>query len=435
MKIVYVGLRNIMGIKELEFAPGDITVIDGKNAKGKTSVLKGIQAGIGGGHDATLLTEGEKQGEVVLVFDDGMRLEKEIKRGKSRVTLKDSDGKAIPRAASFLKEIVDELGANPIKILTASSKERVKLLLDSIDMKTPFKEIEKATGVKIDKQDARHPMEIIDEYRASFYGDRTDSNRYIKEKETLVTQMREGLPFKAADTDYDTEIKAMAEEGETLEGEILEVERVSREFIENIKEELAQKKQAAVIKAEKDYSRGLEEARESAQKDITVVQNKHNPRLKELHTEITRMKTNQEETVRVAGSIKYVKDGEKEIRKIQGEIEGFTNVIENLDAIKAKLLENIPINGMSIREGEIYLDGVPFDNVNKAARIRFALTIAGMRQAELPVVCVDNLEALDKESFEIFQDQASKTNMQFFVTRVSNSKELTVSTDDEFRLE
>lgn len=431
MKIVYVGLRNIMGIKELEFSPGKITIVDGKNAKGKTSVLKGIQAGIGGGHDATLLTEGQQKGEVVIVFDDGMRLEKEIKRGKSKLTLKDVEGKPIPRAASYLKEIVDDLGVNPIQILTASPKDRVKLLLDSIKMETPFEEIEHITGTTLDRTDTRHPMQIIDEQRASFYEERTDNNRFMKDKEVMISQMREGLPFKAEDRDFDGDLKQAANQLTTLEEEFKKEITALDEWKNNHLESFRSQKEQDMTDLHAKFDRECQDVVREYGKEVQKLNDSLHPKINELSTQIGELRSNKEEATRVAGSIKYVKDGNQEILSIIDEIETMTAVINELDSLKGRLLQNLPIDGMEIREGEIYLDGVPFDGVNKAKKVHFALSIAGMRDAELPIVCVDNLEALDEESFAIFQEQAAKTDMQFFVTRVSENPKLTINTDEE----
>src|SRR4051794_15212105 len=71
MKIQHVKISNILGIKDLEFDPSTgFNEIVGKNGEGKTSVIESIKEAIKGGHDATLLRNGEEKGEIVLVLDD-----------------------------------------------------------------------------------------------------------------------------------------------------------------------------------------------------------------------------------------------------------------------------------------------------------------------------------------------------------------------------
>ena len=50
------------------------------------------------------------------------------------------------------------------------------------------------------------------------------------------------------------------------------------------------------------------------------------------------------------------------------------------------MLAEFPIKGLEIKDGDIYLDGVVFDNVNESRRIAFALELAAIRQSDLPLV-------------------------------------------------
>ena len=141
MNLIKFQIRNILGIDNLEYEPGKITTISGQNASGKTSVLEAIKGALGGGHDGTLLKNGKEEGEVVLIFDNGETLRKKINRDKSSVVFEDQEGKKMKLGASYVKEIVDSVGINPIQILTADSKARIKLLLDSVPMDLPADEI------------------------------------------------------------------------------------------------------------------------------------------------------------------------------------------------------------------------------------------------------------------------------------------------------
>ena len=111
---------------------------------------------------------------------------------------------------------------------------------------------------------------------------------------------------------------------------------------------------------------------------------------------------------------------------MRADSENLTKKLKGLEDIKVALLKNLPVKGLEIKKGEIFLDGVAFDSVNKAKRVLFALTIAGLRGGQLPIVCIDDIEMLDSESMEIFYKEALKTEMQFFVTKVSDDKNLTI---------
>ena len=57
----------------------------------------------------------------------------------------------------------------------------------------------------------------------------------------------------------------------------------------------------------------------------------------------------------------------------------------------------------------------PFDKVNTAQQIRFAIELGTLQLGELKAVVVDNLEALDPEHRKLFLEEASKTGVQFFL--------------------
>ena len=85
MRVAHVRISNILGIEEIEFAPGGFTEVSGGNGAGKTSVLEAIRAALRGGNDATLLRNGADRGEIVggeaaghHGVDDGVRHDREL---------------------------------------------------------------------------------------------------------------------------------------------------------------------------------------------------------------------------------------------------------------------------------------------------------------------------------------------------------------------
>jgi hypothetical protein len=429
MKIAYIGFKNIMGIESLEFAPGKINIVEGKNGQGKTSVLKAIQGALGGGHDAKLLRNGEDKAEVVIVFDDGHKLHKEIKPGKSDVTLTDSSGKKVTRAASFLKSAIDAIGVNPVQILTASPKDRVSLLLDSVPMETPFEEIEKITGLNLFRDDARHPMQVLNENYKHFFDDRTETNRLLNEKKITVSKMRGALPFREEATGWGEILGKLNHDKEALADDLSDGLEANEVILENAIQVLKDKRDAGIEKLRADCEEGISRIREETAKADQEVRDLNTPQITALAEKIGEAKTGLENSGKIEATKAFVKEGEVEIADLEKDSAEMTEVIEGLKAIKADLLTNLPVDGLEIKDNEIYLDGVAFDSVNKAKRVQFALTIAGLRKAELPIVCVDDLETLDADSFAIFQEEAAKTEMQFFVTRVADDKLLTINTE------
>jgi len=418
MKINYIGVKNILGITSYEYAPGKINLIEGGNGQGKTSFIRALQGVVGGGHDGTLLRNGEEKGEIVLIFDNGMKLTKEVGAEKSKVTLTDSKGKPVHKAASFLKDIVDGVGINPVQLLTASPKERIKLLLDTIPMDTPIEEIKKATGSTVDATDPRHPLKIIEDLRKDYYNDRADGNRALKEKETMVGKMRETVPFKMEEGNFKQVLNTLISEKEEVEFNLKEALEGADEATKN-----------AIEIVRKQSEEAIETLRQNAEKTKQKMRDNAAPQLEELAGKVALANDNVLNEDRILKSKEYIEEGENEIEELKTSAEELSKSIDSLDDIKAVLMDNLPIDGLEVKDGDIYLDEIPFDTVNHSKRIRFALTVAGLRDSTLQLVCVDGLEALDEDSFEIFHKEAEKTEMQFFVTRVTEDQELKINAE------
>ncbi len=424
--VSYIGIKNIMGITELEIEPGKITQINGKNGQGKTSVLKALRSAIGGGHDATLLKNGEDEGEVVVVFESGERIEKKIGRDKSDMTFKDSNGERVPRGASLLKDITDMIGINPVRLLDANNKDRTRYLLDAIEIKTPFKEIEAVTGQKMNHEDIRHAMQVIDGEIERFYEYRATINRYGKAKKVLVEDMKASNPFITDKTDWSIEQERLEAE---LRAELLvrDTLLVSIEAKRQKDIEAVTLSMHAEIEAMRERCNGIIEKHNSGSAEkVTQTNTASEPGISSLTGLISEAKTKSDASIKSQVGIEYVAKGENDLKIMRADSENLTKKLKGLEDIKVALLKNLPVKGLEIKKGEIFLDGVAFDSVNKAKRVLFALTIAGLRGGQLPIVCIDDIEMLDSESMEIFYKEALKTEMQFFVTKVSDDKNLTI---------
>ena len=415
MKISKIQISNILGIERLEYSPsGKITEISGQNASGKTSVLQAIKGALGGGHDATLLRKGSSEGTVVLEFDNGETLIKKMNRDKSSVVLEDPEGKKMKMGPTYLKEIVDSVGLNPIQILTADPKTRIKLLLDSVPMELPVDEIKFITGLDVSGDD-RHPLKVIESKRKDIFEERADLNAEVNKQNTMISEMRKTIPFRPDGADWGSMVgrlrTALEKKNETSQAQIA----------------VQAKKYSDDVLAAKDaFHDRMEALRAEDAKVLEDIAITKAPEIEELKTKITEADQNAKNQAAIKGAEDFVEKHEKEKVVNEQSANAFTEQLKSLDYLKAELLLKLPIEGLEVKDGDIYIKGVPFDTLNEAARIRFCLMIAGLRKTKLPLVCVDGLEALDETVFQLFKEQAEKTDMQFFVTRVSEDENLTL---------
>jgi chromosome segregation ATPase len=426
MKIAKIQISNILGIERLECEPGKITTISGQNGSGKTSFLEAIKGVVGGGHDARLIRNGTDEGQIVLVFDSGETLTKKMNQKKSSVTFEDAEGKKMKLGATYLKDIIDPVGINPIQILTADPKSRVKMLLDSVPMELPADEIKFITGMEAES-DGRHPLKVIEDQRKMIFDDRAMVNADVEKMETMVSEMRKSIPFKPDGTDWDAQVVALrAGFSEANEKKSKALSEIDEKF-QSDKDKAKQEAQKKIDKLKDELDSQLDAIQVASFEKTKASITEFSPELESLTVKIAEAEVNAKNQASVKGAQDFVDKNLEEIEVQSAGSRAFTEQLTALDSLKAELLQNLPVKDLEVVDGDIFIGGVPFDTLNEAARIRFALMIAGLRKTKLPLVCVDGLEALDEGVFAVFKEEAEKTDMQFFVTRVSEQPELTLA--------
>lgn len=101
-------------------------------------------------------------------------------------------------------------------------------------------------------------------------------------------------------------------------------------------------------------------------------------------------------------------------------------MIEALDRMRESRTSSLPVQGLSIQDGEILLDGIPFPRLNRAKQIALAVEVAKLRTGETPLVCLDGLENLDQERFKLLTEALAEADLQAIITTVSEDTDLTV---------
>ena len=190
MKVKAIKIKNILGVESLEIAPGKITVIEGKNETGKTSVLEAIKAALKGGHDATLLRNGAEVGEVVLVMDDGVEIRKPVTKDKSDVSYLDPKFGRSSKPQTTIDKLIDALAVNPVEFLMAPESKRAAYLLEAMPLVIKKEQLAGITDFVPDG----HAFDVLEKLNKKFYDERTGVNRVLREKKAGIENLKKTLP-------------------------------------------------------------------------------------------------------------------------------------------------------------------------------------------------------------------------------------------------
>lgn len=417
MKINKVRINSILGIDELEFDAGKFNIISGQNGQGKTSVLEAIKAALSGGNDATLLRKGSEKGEVVLVLDNGDEIQKRVTEKSSPLSIT-QDGKKVSKPAETLKALTDMLSVNPIDFLRAPKKDRVRVLLEAMPITVDYDRLSELSGIQVTS--AADGLAVIEYVRKQVYDDRTGTNRAVKEKEATINQLQAAMPDvpeMAGDEDalqaqLETARSAKDAELERIGAKLATIQANSRTEIDRIKAEAQ-----AAIAAEMEKLSSIE-AKAAQQRERTLQQ--FQDTALPINNALTAIRTNRSAVAKRQQAESTITQLSHELEALKHDAERQNQAINDIDAYKLELLNALPIPGVEIKDGEIYRNGVIFDRLNTAQQVDIAIEVAKLRAGPLGVVCVDGVELLDSGAFEEFRKRALESELQLFVSKVSD---------------
>jgi len=439
MRVQQIRIRNILGIDELDITPGAVTKISGKNGTGKTSILEALKSMVDGGHDASLIRKGAESGEVVIVLDDGSEFRRSVTEKGAYLTGRDADGKPIKKARAVIEQMLDALSANPVAFLSAPPAKRAAWLLEVMPIQVSDEDLTAAAGRRV-AGDGLNGLEAIERTRKMLYEERTAVNRAEKEKRATAEQLQRSLPAETpadlagSSVDAHDRLRAIDAEIATAKHEAREAaeEEIGaengraavavdalREQIRTLQAQIADRERArdAQIQKIKDLARNILEqtlAEKTAERSAVAA-------------EVARLDQLAEEHARAENTRAIIDQMTAEADQRKREAEELSAGLERIQALRNRLLEHLPIKGLEVRDGEIFMDGIQFDRLNTAKKVQIALKVAKLRAGECPLVLVDNLECLDSQTFAAFEAAAKKLDMQFVITRVSDDV-LTVQT-------
>jgi len=445
MNVSKIKISNILGLENLEIEPGSVTEISGANGTGKTSILEAVKAALGGGHDASLLRAGADKGEIVLVLDDGVEINRTVTHDKSNTTVKHPSFGKISKPGEYLKNLTDALSVNPVEFLTAKPKDRVDALLDAIPMKIDAGMIGFVPADILDFSQVNfdnHAMVTMETLRRAMYDARTGVNRSQKDKQATARQLSETVPpappagdwqstLSAAEAEYkalrnsataalnnvmnDAQESITSAEADYVHGEKEIAERCAAE-LERIR--TAQSAEIKVLWSKREDA--IHAAQSLEAQNRTKLEDDYRPKEAELKERIGHARAMVEQETRTEETLKLARQMENEARKLSEEADKLTDGLTKLEELKSSLLSTLPIVGLEVKDGDIYVDGVAFDRVNEAVRVQLAIEVAKLRAGKLGLIAVDGLERLDIKSYQEFVKTAQDSKLQFIVTKVSN---------------
>ena len=463
MKVSKIRFKNVLGLEEFEMDPGSVTVLSGRNGTGKTSAIRGLQNLIEGGSLAEIKNVDagpDEKAEIALTFEDdelGLVLaHKNESRLDVRKQVEDSAAfEKQPKPAEFLKSLFDGKLNNPMQFLTCRDKYRVQLILEAIDLEYDAAELWGELGLEPEDFEpvplGLHPLIEIKMHREHIFKTRTGINSDEKQKRAHCDQTRRSVPAEIPTVEglieKEKELADLREDKAARSEKINsnhhaamqaitaahdEFKRVKQSELENYRleleaelerrlnakrEEIADEvmkhheaSEDAVVKADDERQLGVEDMEELTEQII------------ELQDTVSTMREQEKDAVRIRTLHEQADKSEREADDLEKRSKRLTEALRTLDNYRAAMCSNLPVPGLDITDNVVTVNGIKWDQLNTAQRIRIATKIACLRleKQRFKVVFVDGAEALDSDSFAAMVEELKAADAQAFIGRVED---------------
>lgn len=448
MKATKVKIENVLGIQEIEFRPGErLTVISGANRTGKSSVLKALGAILEAGEDATLLRQGAAKGEAVLLVDEGFLLKRSwTEKGVYRAVVHEREGKVPGGALSWIEDVLDPVTANPMAWLSAPPREQARRLLEAIPLRLTVEELAEATGKaapELERYAAMHGLAAIDALIKAVKEERRVLNVAADEKRATIKTVDATIPKAPAGWDswqqaLDAAIHAQLAVQRRWQAAGAELEKdwkADKGFLkaafDRREAEARRVRDAAIAEAHRAYGEAVAAARaehdgavakrdEEYRAEAAAQDAEAGPDREKAAGEVERAKAEVEATIKAQQAAEFVRGLKVAAEREEEESRRLTAAVGRLQTLQDHLLERNPLKTVSVRGEDIFVEGIPLEHVNTAERVKLALELARLRAGRFGLTRVDDMEFLDRDTFEEFERQAEAApDLQFIVVRLA----------------
>jgi chromosome segregation ATPase len=404
MKILQLTAENVKKLRVVDITPdSDVVQITGKNGSGKTSVLDSIWWALGGTKEiqAMPIRKGQESARIKLDLGEIVVTRKFTEKG-STLTVENAEGARFPSPQKMLDDLIGELSFDP-------------LAFAKMEANSQYKELKRIAKIEID-------LDELDAQNKLDYDTRTLRNREAKEYRTRA----EGFEFKFEALEKPIDVNALVTElsnaaqhnadidtrAQRREDAAAQIQSTQAEIV------LLEAKVAAMKKQVAEWQEKLDKAKPLPAKLV----------VDDLRAKITDAQAkNAEFALRAERDklIEQAKTAEDASEALTAKMGERTKAKE--DAIAAA---KMPIDGLTLSDGGVLLNGIPFDQSSGAEQLRTSVAIAMAANPKLKVIRIKDGSLLDEDGLAIIEGMAKGNGYQVWIERVDSSGKIGIVMED-----
>jgi hypothetical protein len=330
-----------------------------------------------------------------------------------------------------------------MSFLALDDDKRLAAILEAIDLRVTVQDLgfvptRLLTSTSLDQ----HALVVLSDLDKAMREERTGQGRILKEKEATVKQLTETLPEAPAEGNWDEELARVSADFKSLQAgtkqRILGVEADCHTASDSLRDLAQAKKDAVREQLEQAVQRLQKIARlqqdeidgerfkaaasadETRKAALAAISTESEPKYRALTEQIAKAKAMAETHAAAEKTRQFIADQRAGADKAKASVDLLTMGIEKLDALKNRLAADVPIKGLEIRDGELYVAGVLWRQVNDARKLEVAIDHSILKAGAAKFLVADNLERLDSNNKSRFFQILKSKGMQVIGAMVSD---------------
>ena len=413
VKITSFEAENVKRIKVVQFSPSEdgLTIIGGKNANGKTSVLDSIVYALGGEkyRPKNFNRDGSAvPGKIKIELSNGLIVE----RSGKNATLKVTDPTGRKAGQKLLNEFIEPLALNLPKFLNASDKEKGETLLQIIGVGEELSELDKQENLIYSERtlvgrDADKKAKLAEalEYYPDAPEELVSASELIKQQQEILARNGENQRKRDRVKEITFEKHRIFDEAQRLEEQIAELT-------------------ARLEERRKAYEKTAEDEA-IAMKDAAELEDESTAEIEESIANIEEMNRRVRANLTKANAL-------DEAEQLRNEYENLTDDLNEVRNKRKALLDSadLPLEGLSVNEGALVYKGQQWSDMSSAEQLIVATAIVRKLNPECGFVLMDKLEQMDTDTLAEFGSWLEAEGLQVIATRVSTGEECSIIIED-----
>lgn len=422
VKIASLELENVKRIKAVSITPttDGLTVIGGRNAQGKTSVLDAIAWALGGNSfkPQNPTREGSATpAKLKIELSNGLIVTRQGSSGSLKVV--DPTGKK--SGQTLLNSFIEQLALNLPKFMNSTDKEKAEVLLDLIGVKDQIKALDNQIETLSDQ---RRPLktDYLGKRKVAadmpYYADAPEepvsATELIERQQAILAKNSQNQTIRQKVVDLEAQMKLKEQQ-----------EADARERVKQIERELtAANNQVSVIVDEKfQLFNSLKSTKDNAAKLVDESTADIEEKLRDIDAINEKVRANQRRA-----------DLEAEAETTEETYKAISDQIETVRKQRIALLDsaNMPLDDLDVKDGYLVYRGITWSDMSSAEQLQVATAIVRALKPDCGFVLVDKLEQMDTQTLAEFGAWAQSVGLQVIGTRVSTGDECSVVIEDGY---